>query len=253
MDDARRPRAIATSAEAIGSKVVRLPVHAELVSRLRDMIVEGEFPPGRRLSERLLCTRLGTTRSPLREALKAVAAEGFLELMPNRGAYVVNLTARQIKDIFDVVVMLEIGAAGIACRNADAAVIAQIGELHFRMERHLLTGAYRDFFKVNLAIHQQIVDAAGNATLSETYAKLNARIRRFRFFLHQSPTSGEHDARLLESSFQTAMGEHEDIFAALRARDGARLTAAIVHHYENEAVAARLEAVETTEREDEPS
>jgi DNA-binding GntR family transcriptional regulator len=253
MDDARQLRRLTTSTEPIGGKVVRLPVHAELVSRLRDMIVEGEFPPGLRLSERLLCAQLGTTRSPLREALKAVAAEGFLELMPNRGARVVVLTARQIKDIFDVVVMLEIGAADIACRNADAAVIAQIGELHFRMERHLLTGAYRDFFKVNLAIHQHIVDAAGNATLSDTYAKLNARIRRFRFFLHQSPTTCEPDMRLLESSFQTAMGEHEDIFSALRARDGARLTAAIAHHYKNEAVAARLEAVETTEHDDAPS
>ncbi|MGN2393630.1 GntR family transcriptional regulator, partial [Pelomicrobium sp. G1] len=72
----------------------RRPLHHEVAARLRDMIIQGELAPGARLNERVLCQQLGISRTPLREALKVLATEGLVELLPNRGAVVTQLTLR---------------------------------------------------------------------------------------------------------------------------------------------------------------
>src|SRR5262245_56127843 len=85
----------ASSADAVRP---RTPIHDQLVESLRDLIIEGDLAGGSRLSERLLCARFGVSRTPLREAFKVLAAEGLVELLPNRGARVVRLTAETVKD-----------------------------------------------------------------------------------------------------------------------------------------------------------
>ena len=86
-------------------------LHGEVLSRLRDSIVEGRLPPGARVPERELCAELGVSRTPLREALKVLAAEGLVELFPNRGARVRQFTATDVREFFELLAALE-SAAG---------------------------------------------------------------------------------------------------------------------------------------------
>jgi DNA-binding GntR family transcriptional regulator len=222
------------------ASVVRLPIHSDLVGRLRDAIIEGEFAEGSRLSERVLCELLDVSRSPLREALKAIAAEGLIELLPNRGARIVKLSIEQLRDTFNVVAILEMNAAAIACEVASAAQIAEVGELHFRMARFHALGHHREFFKTNMMIHEKIVEAAGNPVLLEVYRTVNSRIRRFRFFSHQAPDAEGRGYRVLEQSYHKAMGQHEQIFEAFRARDAAAIRTLIERHYAMDGSLERL-------------
>jgi DNA-binding GntR family transcriptional regulator len=82
-------------------------LHEAVVDRLRDMIVQGELAPGTKLNERVLCMALGTSRTPLREALKYLASEGLVELLPNRGAIVAPLDPERVKQVFAVMGALE--------------------------------------------------------------------------------------------------------------------------------------------------
>lgn len=241
MDERSRTPASEAAGGQARRRRVRQPIHSQLVVRLRDLIVEGGFAEGSHLSERLLCDRLAVSRAPVREALKVLSAEGLVELLPNQGARISSLTVEHVRDIFEVVAVLEKEAARLVCRKASGAAIAMICELHFRMERHLELGNYSAFFNLNLEIHQAIADCSGNEALATTYRNLNARIRRYRFFTHQELDSENTSLKLLESSFRTALAEHEAMITALRAREGERLAELIEKHYQLELVLARLE------------
>src|ERR1700738_2048711 len=96
--------------------ISRISLHDETVSRLRAMILEGELLPGSRIAERELCDRFGISRTPLREALKVLAAEGLVELLPHRGARVSRLSDHELRDAFEIVSALEALAGELACR-----------------------------------------------------------------------------------------------------------------------------------------
>ena len=108
-------------------------LHDEILIRLRDHIVEGNIPDGGRIPERQLCEMLGISRTPLREALKVLASEGLVELLPNRGARVRQLSEHDLNELFDVMGGLEGLAGRLACENITDAGIAEIERLHYEM------------------------------------------------------------------------------------------------------------------------
>src|ERR1700737_1364258 len=108
-------------------------LHDEILTRLRDHIVEGNIPDGDRIPERQLCEMLGISRTPLREALKVLASEGLVELLPNRGARVARLDGRDIENMFQVMGALEALAGTLACAHISDAEIAEIAALHYEM------------------------------------------------------------------------------------------------------------------------
>src|SRR6201992_2102957 len=108
-------------------------LHDEILTRLRDYIVEGNIPDGGRIPERQLCEMLSISRTPLREALKVLAAEGLIELLPNRGARVRQLSERDLGELFDIMGGLEALAGRLACENINDAEIAEIERLHYEM------------------------------------------------------------------------------------------------------------------------
>ena len=98
-------------------KLARQHLHDTVVSHLRRMIVESVFPPGMKLNERELCETMGISRTPLREALKALAAEGLIEISPNRGASVYKMSQQEVWETFEFVgglVFLMLLAAAVA-------------------------------------------------------------------------------------------------------------------------------------------
>jgi DNA-binding GntR family transcriptional regulator len=218
-----------TPSESTRSARVQRPraaIHGELLESLRDLIVEGELPPDSRVPERLLCARFGVSRTPLREALKVLAAEGLLELLPNRGARVARLTADDIAQTLKVLGTLEALAGELACARLTDGELGEIRALHHEMLAHHARRDRLAYFKANQAIHRAIVDASGNAVLAQTYAGLTGRIRRARYAANLDP-----------KRWDAAVAEHEKILAALSARDGAALAHLMRTHLDNKSYA----------------
>src|ERR1700751_4029364 len=204
-------------------------LHDEILTRLRDHIVEGNIPDGGRIPERQLCEMLGTSRTPLREALKVLAEGGLIERLPNRAARVKQLSERDLAELFDVMGGLGALAGRLACENISDAEIVEIERLHYEMYGFYLRRDMHGYFRVNQLIHQRIVEASGNATLLATYASFAGRIRRIRYaanFARKRERWGE------------AMREHEAILEALRRRAGSELADILFAQLRNKRSAA---------------
>src|SRR6204780_61196 len=163
-----------TAALALGEGSVRedQSLHDEILARLRDHIVEGNIPDGGRVPERQLCEMLGISRTPLREALKGLAAEGLVELLPNRGARVRRLSEQDLGELFDVMGGLEGLAGRLACERITDEEIAEIERLPYEMYGFYLHRDMHGYFNANQSIHQKIVEALRNEMLKSAYAKM---------------------------------------------------------------------------------
>jgi DNA-binding GntR family transcriptional regulator len=199
--------------------IARRPLHEEAADRLRDLIVQGRLAAGTRLNERLLTTQLGVSRTPLREAFKVLATEGLVELLPNRGAIVSHMDPVRLSDSLAVMGALEALAGELACRNATEAQLNEIRALHYEMLAYHARGDLAGYFKFNQAIHLKIVKYSGNAVLYNTYRQLNSNVRRARYM-----------ANLSKERWDAAVREHEEILAALGARDVKRIQALLSDH-----------------------
>lgn len=209
----------------VTSLVDRRLLHETVVSQLRDLIVQGELAPETKLNERVLAEKLGTSRTPLREAIKFLASEGLVELLPNRGAVVAALKPEKMKEVFVVLGALEALAGDLACRNATDADITEIRALHYHMLAHHARGELAQYFRYNQQIHIKLMECAGNATLVQVYRGLNAHVRRARYM-----------ANLSRERWDKAVREHEEILDALVRRDGVRLQGLLRDHLANKLV-----------------
>lgn len=187
-------------------------LHDEVADRLRQLILEGELEPKSRVNELELSEQFGISRTPLREAIKILATEGLLELLPNRGARVASVDEAEIDEMLEVIAGLEANAAWLACGRISTAEIEAIKKLHATM---LAAYARRDeaaYFRSNREIHEALMAAARNATLSSLYANLSGRIQRFRYSAHKT-----------EAQWKRAVDEHDQMIALIEARDGETL------------------------------
>jgi DNA-binding GntR family transcriptional regulator len=209
----------------VTSLAERRLLHETVVDQLRDLIVQGELAPETKLNERVLAERLGTSRTPLREAIKFLASEGLVELLPNRGAVVAALKPEKMQEVFVVLGALEALAGDLACRNASEADIADIRALHYHMLAHHARGELAHYFRYNQQIHQRIIDCAGNATLAQAWRAMNAHVKRARYLAN---LSGER--------WDKAVKEHEEMIEALTRRDGAKLQMLLRDHLANKLV-----------------
>ena len=197
-------------------------LHEEVVARLRHMLVEGKIPPGARVPERDLCAAFGISRTPLREALKVLAAEGHVVLLPNRGARAAKLTQKDVRDLFEVCESLEALAGELACQRISDKALREIQALHAAMAEHYRRRDLPMYYRCNRSIHEAIVQAADNAVLSAQYDSVTARIRKARFV-----------APMPEDHWELAIREHEAILNALLRRDGSGLAHVLRTHLQN--------------------
>jgi DNA-binding GntR family transcriptional regulator len=197
----------------------RTALHDTLVSHLRDMIIEGHLEPGTRLHEGQLGQQLGVSRTPLREAIKYLASEGLVELVPARGAVVKRFTGKDVQDMLTVLQSLEELAGRLACAIASDADIARVRAMHDRMVQHYKTGDRLEYYKLNQSIHSTIVQIAGNGALAEVHGMLQMRLKRIRFVGHEGA-----------EKWAAAVAEHEEMIAALEARDPDRLARVLGEH-----------------------
>lgn len=215
-------------------------LHGEILTRLRDHLVEGGVPDGARIPEKDLCELFGISRTPLREALKVLAAEGLVELLPNRGARMKALSVRDISELFDLMGGLEALAGRLACENITDAEVSAIEALHTEMYGHYLRGNRHGYFACNQQIHERILMAAQNQALATNAHAVMGRIRRVRFAANLDDR-GER--------WSAAVREHELILDALRRRAGAELATILFNHLRSKklAVLRNIEAGEAPE------
>ena len=208
--------------------IARRPLAEELADRLRDLIVEGEMAPGERVSERALCERFGVSRTPLREALKVLSREGLVALTQNRGATVTELTLADLEEAFPVMAALEALTGELAAAEATAAEISAIRRLHEAMSAAFAEGDRARYLPLNDDFHAALSATARNPLLAEMKRGLETRIRR-----------GRRRASLSQTRWREAISEHDEIVAALEARDGPRLSETLRRHMENKLRALR--------------
>jgi DNA-binding GntR family transcriptional regulator len=204
--------------------IFRRSLHDEVTNQLRDLIVEGELSPGQKVPEAELCRRFGVSRTPMREALKVLAAEGILQLLPNRGAVVAEITVEEIEQIFPIMGALEALAGELACKHITDKDVDDIRRLHKTMVGHYRRGEWLPYSKLNRAIHEAIFAAAGNAALSLLYQQLIVRIHAIRFVARKTP-----------ARWQQAVDEHTRMVAALEQRDGKMLARIMTLHLRHKA------------------
>lgn len=192
----------------VGERRRRHGVHADICESIRDMIVHGSLASGDRINEMDLCAALGVSRTPIREALKVLAGEGLVELLPNRGSRVTTPSESEIVNLFAVIAALERLAVETVAQHASGSELARLRLLHDEMfQRH----AERDrdrYFDLNHTIHESIIEMAKNPQLSRTHADLMTRARRPRFVAITS-----------ESRWNESVKEHELVMSAMEIRD----------------------------------
>ena len=183
-------------------------LHDEAASRLREQIFAGALPPGSFLDEAALCERLAISRTPLREALKVLVAEGLLRHEPRRGCFVAEITERDLDDLFPVIALLEGRAAHEATRKAVAADVAALEVLHQRLQQFASEGLIADYYEANYAIHEAFITLADNRWLAQVIGDLRKILRLARAQTLHVP-----------GRLQQSLAEHLAVFAALKARD----------------------------------
>ena len=208
------------SAEII--TIPRAALHEQVAHRLRQMLVENRISPGAKLNERQLSEILNVSRTPLREAIKMLAAEGLVELLPNRGAIAIQLSEADILNTFEVMAGLEAQSGELAAQRITDAELAEIKATHYEMLAAYTRRDLPAYYRLNAAIHTAINLAAKNPVLTQTYLQVNARLQALRF---RSNQDGE--------KWGAAVKEHEQMIDALAAKDASAMRAVLMSHLVN--------------------
>ncbi|MFV0336101.1 MAG: GntR family transcriptional regulator [Tropicimonas sp.] len=207
----------------IGVEMIeRLNLHDQVANRIRDMIIEGILEPGARIDEGELAAKFGVSRTPFREALRTLAAEGLVVSQRSRGSIVRKLTAEEVRGTLEFLAYIEKLAGRLVCERASDEEVAELLALHAEMLGYWKARERLTYFKLNQEFHTRVSRYSGNAALAETQTNLQARLKRIRFM-------GNRGLEVWDD----AVAEHEEMAAALKARDGERLGAVMERHLTN--------------------
>jgi DNA-binding GntR family transcriptional regulator len=202
--------------------IPRAALHEQVAQRLRQMLVESRIPPGAKLNERELSELLQVSRTPLREAIKMLAAEGLVELLPNRGAIAVALTEADVRNTFEVMACLEAQSGELAAERITEDELAEIQAMHFEMLAAYTRRDLSTYYSLNMRIHSAINAAAKNPVLGAVYNQVNARLQALRFRSNQDG-----------AKWKRAVKEHEQMILALGARDASAMREVLLTHLRN--------------------
>ena len=189
--------------------ISRAQASAEWVAeQLRDMIVKGDLAPGARIVERKISADMNVSRTPVREALKLLRADGLIEISMHRGAQVTRYTETEAQDLFDLIAVIEGLAAERLAERITPRMLKELEALHGQMIDQYTSHDPSAYFDTNTEIHDMIVRQAGNQILVESHRRVVVRARRGRFM-----------AILDANRWKQAVDEHEAVMSAFRNRD----------------------------------
>ncbi len=183
-------------------------LYEQVAERLRNRIYAHELAPGAWIDEQALAQEYGISRTPMREALKVLAAEGLVQLKPRRGCYVTELSERDLDEIFPVMALLEGRCAFEAAQRAEADDLAHLAAIHERLEKYATEGDADHFFEANQAFHLAVQQLAGNRWLSQLINDTRKLMKLTR-----------RDSLRLEGRLKQSLAEHRAILRAIQRHD----------------------------------
>ncbi len=194
-------------------------LHHDVASQLRGYIFDGHLKPGDFIDEASLCELWAISRTPLREALKVLTAEGLVRHEPRRGCFVNEVTEQDLDEIFPVIALLEGRCAFEAAHRASDADLKALEVWHQRLNDHAQAGRIPDYYAANFAIHEAIIALAHNKWLAQAIADLRKILKLARLQQLHAP------GRLVQS-----LAEHMAVFEALKARQPQAAESAMRDH-----------------------
>lgn len=192
----------------VSEPIQRNALYLDVADRLRRAIYSHQLQPGDAIDEKALCASFGISRTPLREALKVLASEGLVELVPRRGCFVRKLTLAELNDLFPVMAVLEGLCAREALRHLDETQLAELEGLHEQLEAEAAAGDIDAYYETNFVFHKAVEDLSGNRCLQRVITDLRKVLRLAR-----------HAQLTLPGRLQQSLQEHRRIMAAFRRRD----------------------------------
>lgn len=197
----------------------RKSLYEHVVDVLRDMVLEGRLKPGDRILELELSRKLNVSRTPMREALKVLAAEQLVELRPSRGAIVTEIRLDEVVEHFEVLAGLDSAIGELAAQRITEAELGELETLHRDMIAHHRAGRRGKYFEVNQVVHAKLAAATRNKSLMATHEQYTRRIARVRYA-----------ANFSQIRWDESVDEHQKIIVALRRRDGEALAGLMRDH-----------------------
>ena len=202
-------------------------LYEQVAEQLRSRILAHTLHPGSWIDEQAIAAEYGISRTPLREALKVLAAEGLITMKLRRGAYVTEVSERDLHEVYHLLALLESDAAMVVARTATAAQIAELLALHAELEAQV---DHRDrFFAANERFHMQLLAIADNRWRNQLVADLRKVMKLNR-----------HHSLFKQGRLEASLKEHRQIMAALKARNGERARHLMQQHFANGKEAASL-------------
>lgn len=183
-------------------------LHEEIAYNLREMIMSAELKEGDKIKEDELCALMDISKTPLREALRVLSTEGLIKLIPNRGAFVSTPTFEEIKEMFDVMSVLEGACARAAAEKVSDKDFASLKKLHNKLEENFSRRDQKEYIRINNQYHSFVQDLAGNRILNQIVNGLRQKILLYRF-----------QSLNLPERFDQSIAEHRDLLEAFRKRN----------------------------------
>jgi DNA-binding GntR family transcriptional regulator len=193
------------------------PLYEEVAERLRERIFNRELSPGDWVDESILTAQYGISRTPLREAIKLLASEGLITMRPRRGAYVTEVSKQDLREVFELLALLESDAVGVVASQKNETLMLALENLHIQ-----LMAAKTDrekFFSINEQFHTLLLKAAGNRWREQTVADLRKVMKLNR-----------HHSLFKTGRVDESLKEHDAIMQALRSGDSALAVKAMRYH-----------------------
>ncbi len=195
-------------------------LYEEVAELLRQRIFKRELEPGSWIDELKIAEEYGISRTPLREALKVLAAEGLVTMKVRRGAYVTEVSEKDLADVYHLLSLLESDAAGVVAERASDAQRAELQALHASLEASLND---RDrFFAVNEQFHMRVLEMADNRWREQMVADLRKVMKLNR-----------HNSLFKTGRINESLAEHRAVMAALLARDASLTRQRMQEHFRN--------------------
>ena len=207
-------------------------LYEEVAELMRQRIFTRELEPGSWIDEMRIAEAYGISRTPLREALKVLAAEGLVTMKVRRGAYVTEVSARDLSDVYHLLSLLESDAAGVVATVATDAQIDELRGIHRELiaASKLGTEIWERFFEINERFHMRLLEIANNRWRDQMVADLRKVMKLNR-----------HQSLLKSGRIDESLKEHQELMTAIASRDSALAAQKMREHFINGLDAAKLE------------
>ena len=205
-----------------------LPLRDVVFNTLREAILKGDLKPGERLMELQLASKLGVSRTPIREAIRMLEQEGLAVTTPRKGAEVAKMTLKDMEDVLEIRDALDELAVRIACQKISDEQLKQLEDMKELFEKSTQTGNVKKIAEADVTFHDVIYEATGNPKLVTLLNNLREQVYRYRVEYIKDP-----------KNYPTLIAEHEAILESLKNRDVKNAGEAMHVHVANQAEAVK--------------